>query len=155
MMPTTRADLRPRNDQHCHNSVRKFVPITSIITFAVRFAIVLTSRNNRSVAAASAFLAHAQKQPFLPPSRCSTIIATSTCAWASTTSTNIMLTASPPVARRDEDGNVLAGVAPEGWDPKISRQSESSEEKLLDPPVPVPYVTRLGKICSIPMCYEI
>ena len=45
---------------------------------------------------------------------------------------------SPPVARRDENGHVLAGVAPEGWDPKIPRQSESSKEKLLDPPVPVP-----------------
>ncbi|CAB9519827.1 Dipeptidyl aminopeptidase BI [Seminavis robusta] len=44
----------------------------------------------------------------------------------------------PPVARREEDRVVYAGAAPPGWDPKIVRQSESSKEKLLDPPVPVP-----------------
>lgn len=40
--------------------------------------------------------------------------------------------ATPPVARREEDRVVLAGVGPP------PRQSESSTEKLLDPPVPVP-----------------
>ncbi|CAB9516963.1 Dipeptidyl aminopeptidase BI [Seminavis robusta] len=45
---------------------------------------------------------------------------------------------SPPVARREEDRVVYAGAAPPGWDPKIVRQAESSKEKLLDPPVPVP-----------------
>jgi hypothetical protein len=39
---------------------------------------------------------------------------------------------SPPVARREEDRVVLAGVGPP------PRQSESSPNALLDPPVPVP-----------------
>jgi oligopeptidase B len=38
----------------------------------------------------------------------------------------------PPVARREEDRVVLAGVGPP------PRQSESSTNKLMDPPVPVP-----------------
>ncbi|EJK71906.1 hypothetical protein THAOC_06609, partial [Thalassiosira oceanica] len=51
------------------------------------------------------------------------------------TSTEVL---SPPVARREEDRSVFAGVAPEGWDPKMPRQSNDSTEKLLDPPVAVP-----------------
>ena len=39
---------------------------------------------------------------------------------------------SPPIARREEDRVVLAGVGPP------PRQSESSPNALLDPPVPVP-----------------
>jgi hypothetical protein len=46
--------------------------------------------------------------------------------------------AAPPVARREESRVVYAGIAPEGWDPEIPRQAESSTEKLLDPPKPVP-----------------
>ena len=49
--------------------------------------------------------------------------------------------ASVPVASREEDRVVYAGVAPEGWDVKLPRQSASSKEPLLDPPraVPDPY----------------
>jgi oligopeptidase B len=45
----------------------------------------------------------------------------------------------PPVARRDEERVVYAGVAPKGWNiEEKPRQSESSTEVLLDPPVPIP-----------------
>lgn len=46
--------------------------------------------------------------------------------------------ASPPLARREEDRVVYAGVAPPGWKPEVVRQAESSTEALLDPPVAVP-----------------
>lgn len=45
---------------------------------------------------------------------------------------------SPPVARREEDRVVYAGVAPPGRNMDILRQPEYSKEKLMDPPVPVP-----------------
>ena len=32
---------------------------------------------------------------------------------------------------------VYAGVAPEGWDPEMPRQSNESTEKLMDPPVAI------------------
>lgn len=48
-----------------------------------------------------------------------------------------MATVSPPVPRRDEDRVIYAGVAPEGWDTKMPRQSNDSIEKLLDPAVPM------------------
>jgi oligopeptidase B len=41
----------------------------------------------------------------------------------------------PPVPRRDEDRVVSAGIAPPGW--TFPRQSETSEQALLDPPVDV------------------
>jgi oligopeptidase B len=44
----------------------------------------------------------------------------------------------PPVARRDPDRCVWAGVAPPGWDPALPRQGETSKEPLLDPPIAVP-----------------
>lgn len=44
----------------------------------------------------------------------------------------------PPKAKREEDRVVYAGVAPPGWNPKIPRQAETSQNKLLDPPVPIP-----------------
>ncbi len=44
----------------------------------------------------------------------------------------------PPVARREEDRMVFAGVAPPGWNIEIPRQSLTSSEELLDPPVAVP-----------------
>jgi oligopeptidase B len=44
---------------------------------------------------------------------------------------------SPPVARREEDRAVYAGVAPADWKAELPRQSESSTEKLLDPAVPI------------------
>jgi oligopeptidase B len=43
----------------------------------------------------------------------------------------------PPVARREEDRVVYAGVAPEGWPKDVPRQSESSKERLMDPPVAI------------------
>lgn len=49
-----------------------------------------------------------------------------------------MATVTPPVPRRDEDRVIYAGVAPEGWDKKMPRQSNDSTEKLLDPAVPMP-----------------
>jgi len=45
---------------------------------------------------------------------------------------------SPPIPRREEDRVVYAGVAPDGWDPKMPRQSNDSPEKLIDPAVPIP-----------------
>jgi oligopeptidase B len=44
----------------------------------------------------------------------------------------------PPVARREEDRVVYAGVAPPGWNLDHPRQAEGSANKLLDPPVAVP-----------------
>lgn len=52
---------------------------------------------------------------------------------AMSSSNNII---SPPIARREEDRFVLAGI--EGGPSSPPRQSESSTEKLMDPPVPVP-----------------
>ena len=52
----------------------------------------------------------------------------------------LKLVSSPhtPNSRREEDRVVYAGAAPEGWDPKMPRQSNDSTEKLMDPPVAVP-----------------
>jgi len=44
----------------------------------------------------------------------------------------------PPVARRDEDRVIYVGAAPEGWKKELPRQSESSTERLLDPPTAIP-----------------
>jgi oligopeptidase B len=44
----------------------------------------------------------------------------------------------PPVARRDPNQVVWAGVAPPGWNLEVPRQSETSTEPLMDPPVAVP-----------------
>eukprot|EP00529_Nitzschia_sp_RCC80_P010294 CAMPEP_0113510786 /NCGR_PEP_ID=MMETSP0014_2-20120614/38333_1 /TAXON_ID=2857 /ORGANISM="Nitzschia sp." /LENGTH=761 /DNA_ID=CAMNT_0000406783 /DNA_START=92 /DNA_END=2377 /DNA_ORIENTATION=+ /assembly_acc=CAM_ASM_000159 len=46
----------------------------------------------------------------------------------------------PPVARREEDAVVYAGVAPPGWDSEIPRQANDSTEPMMDPPVAVPNV---------------
>ena len=43
-----------------------------------------------------------------------------------------------PVARRDEDRVVYAGVAPPGWNLDIKRQAETSTEPLMDPAVAIP-----------------
>lgn len=66
-------------------------------------------------------------------------------ATASVTSTYDATTVVPPVARREEDRVIYAGVAPPGWDPDIPRQAEDSPNPLLDPPVavPDPYGTRI------------
>jgi len=117
--------MRPGQRRRCSPITVAFTLITSAITFTSRFALL----SSRSVV--TAFAQH-QKQPsYFSRS-------TGTCAWASTTTSINNMVVSPPVARRDDDGVVLAGVAPEGWDPKIPRQAESSQEKLLDPPRPVP-----------------
>jgi Prolyl oligopeptidase, N-terminal beta-propeller domain len=42
-----------------------------------------------------------------------------------------------PVPRREEDRVFYAGVPPPGWDMDVLRQSEESDEKLMDPPVAV------------------
>jgi len=48
-------------------------------------------------------------------------------------------TSKPPVARRDDDRVVLAGKLPEGHPQSdLIRQSETSENVLLDPPRPIP-----------------
>ncbi|KAL7561608.1 hypothetical protein ACA910_004195 [Epithemia clementina (nom. ined.)] len=60
----------------------------------------------------------------------------------STMTSTSLKTTSAPVALREEDRVLYAGVAPEGWDvKKFPRQSASSKEPLLDPPraVPDPY----------------
>jgi hypothetical protein len=44
----------------------------------------------------------------------------------------------PPVARRDEDRVVYAGVAPPGWNLDIKRQAETSTEPLMDPAIAIP-----------------
>jgi len=51
------------------------------------------------------------------------------------TSTTDTSSAAPPVARREEDRVVHVGAAPERWKKEVPRQSESSKEKLMDPPV--------------------
>jgi hypothetical protein len=43
----------------------------------------------------------------------------------------------PPIARREEDRAVMAGVAPADWKADLPRQSESSTEQLLNPAVPI------------------
>lgn len=48
------------------------------------------------------------------------------------------MTAPAPVARRDEGDVVYCGAAPENWDPKLPRQSETSTEVLIDPPAALP-----------------
>lgn len=72
--------------------------------------------------------------------RSTTASAFSVKSFQSTTSRRLCLAMSavPPVARREEDRVVYAGVAPEGWDPKVPRQSQESTEKLMDPPVAIP-----------------
>jgi len=44
----------------------------------------------------------------------------------------------PPIPRREEDLVFYAGVAPDGWDQEIPRQSNESKETMMDPPVAVP-----------------
>ncbi|KAL9179620.1 hypothetical protein ACHAXT_008910 [Thalassiosira profunda] len=62
----------------------------------------------------------------------------STRLFGKTSQSTMTATVTPPVPRREEDRVVYAGVAPEGWDPKMPRQSNDSKEKLLDPPVAIP-----------------
>lgn len=47
-------------------------------------------------------------------------------------------TNAPPVPKREEDRVVYVGAAPPGWKASLPRQSESSTEKLVDPPVALP-----------------
>ena len=149
--------MRPRENTP---SVQRLVTLVTfsaiIISYAARFAIVLAScsrpRTSSSRSAATAAFVgqllgvHAQQSSSSPTSF---FVRGNTCAWTSTTTSSVHTSTSsgsmcadnvksPPVARRDEDGVVWAGVAPEGWDIKIPRQSESSAEKLIDPPVSVP-----------------
>jgi len=44
----------------------------------------------------------------------------------------------PPIARREENRLVYAGIAPPGWDPSLPRQAVNSTNPLMDPPVPIP-----------------
>jgi oligopeptidase B len=44
----------------------------------------------------------------------------------------------PPVARRDKDRVVYAGVAPPGWNLDIPRQAETSIEPSMDPAIAIP-----------------
>jgi len=46
--------------------------------------------------------------------------------------------ATPPVAPREEDRVVYVGAAPPGWKKELPRQSDSSKEKLIDPPIALP-----------------
>jgi len=57
---------------------------------------------------------------------------------SSSTSTSSPSTLQPPLARREDDRVVMAGVAPPGWPSDVPRQSDYSPHKLLDPPVAVP-----------------
>ena len=52
--------------------------------------------------------------------------------------TNTTEAVKAPVARREEDRVVYAGVAPPNWPKDVPRQSDDSPNKLLDPPVAVP-----------------
>mmetsp|Transcript_38696 Transcript_38696/g.83369 ORF Transcript_38696/g.83369 Transcript_38696/m.83369 type:complete len:862 (+) Transcript_38696:40-2625(+) len=45
---------------------------------------------------------------------------------------------SPPIARREENRVVYAGIAPPQWDPTLPRQSANSTNPLLNPPNPIP-----------------
>ena len=53
-------------------------------------------------------------------------------------STTSAMVETPPTPRREDDRVVYAGSAPEGWDPKIPRQSNDSEEPMMNPPVAIP-----------------
>lgn len=44
----------------------------------------------------------------------------------------------PPIARREEDRVVYAGVAPPEWDTTIPRQANDSTEPMMDPPIGIP-----------------
>ena len=46
--------------------------------------------------------------------------------------------ATPPIATREEDRVIYAGVASPGWNNKYPRQADNSTNKLLDPPVAIP-----------------
>ena len=92
------------------------------------FAVLPLLRSTAALLIASPRLAQSfLRRPFLTTS---TIMASTT----QDTSLNLM---TPPVARREEDRVVYVGAAPDGWDPKVPRQAESSEESLVTPPVAV------------------
>lgn len=48
------------------------------------------------------------------------------------------MTGTYPIPRREEDRVFYAGGPPPGWDLEVPRQSEESDEKLMDPPMAVP-----------------
>jgi oligopeptidase B len=109
--------------------------------FVVSKIILFRSATGLLVAPRSAF---ATARPF---GRSNSFTATSTGhRWSrfarssssmSSSTTTATTAVSPPVARREEDRAVYAGVAPADWNAELPRQSESSTEKLLDPPVPI------------------
>lgn len=77
-------------------------------------------------------------RPFLRSLKMSTDTTTSAVGVDDLSTKPVAFRTTPPVARREEDRVVLAGVPPPGWDLDIPRQSLTSNEPLLDPPVPVP-----------------
>jgi oligopeptidase B len=75
-----------------------------------------------------------RRKAFAPNIRNHQVMSASSKGLESTTSAQPV----PPVAFRDEvNGFVYAGVAPESWDSSIPRQTETSTEPLIDPPVRV------------------
>jgi oligopeptidase B len=66
-------------------------------------------------------------------------MAASSAAAAETSSSSPSSSATtPPVPPREEDRVVYAGAAPPGWKKELPRQSDSSEEALIDPPIAIP-----------------
>lgn len=121
-----------------------FLNKTIIIALVTRVCL-LTSRSASAFVNSKKSTFHkelARKTFFAVPSTTGSMSSATTTTTSSNNnsnnSNNIDLV-KPPVARRDENGVVWAGIAPEGWDmTKVPRQAESSTEKLLDPPVAVP-----------------
>jgi len=111
------------------------------------FSLLSRSHSGRAfVASASLFsdsrrTSHSRSSPFQRSpleNSCSSSSSSTTQRTMATSSTTTPAVMSPPVAQREEDRVVYAGVAPKGWDVKLPRQSATSDEALLDPPVAIP-----------------
>lgn len=83
------------------------------------------------------FLQVAAPESILTRSMTATTTSSSTSA-SGGSSSDTMGVATPPVPPREEDRVVYVGAAPPGWKEGLPRQSESSKEKLIDPPVGMP-----------------
>jgi Prolyl oligopeptidase, N-terminal beta-propeller domain len=128
--------------QHRHISFAKAVILLSCISFLSR-----SSSRRFSAATASAFqsspLVSAALSNRYRSNQASTSFASSTEGTCLSSNTKIFSTSStmvesPPIPRREEDGVVYAGSAPEGWDHKVPRQSNDSTESMMTPPVAIP-----------------
>ncbi|KAG7367174.1 oligopeptidase B [Nitzschia inconspicua] len=118
--------------------VKSFI-LLSCVSFLTR------GSSRRCVAVtASAFqslpFASAISRPHRHDKVSSTTFTGSTCLSSNTKldSTTSTMVESPPIPHREEDRVIYAGAAPDGWDPKIPRQANDSDEALLTPPIAIP-----------------